>query len=142
MNRRILQLLANLSQENLDLLLSPRLGLTKVSQKPHGPSFQGRIPVRILEVTSLLEELILGPGTEGDLVLFLVDVDEAGLLDCVAHGFVGSEGSAGALGAADEEATPAVELVFGFQGAVVAVDSDVEFHLFDPAAGLEGAGNN
>lgn len=126
MNVRVLQLSANLSKEELNFLLGPGFGNTVVSEKPHGPSLQSGVPVSKLKVTSLLQQLVLGPGPERNLVLDFVDIDESGLLDLAAHQFVGSEGSVSrSFGTSDEHVAPSVELVAWFQAAVVAVDAHV-----------------
>lgn len=126
MNVRVLQLFADLGKEDLNLFLSPRLGHTMVSEQPHGPTLQSGVPVSKLKVTSLLQNLVLGPGPEGNLVLDFVDIDESGLLDCAAHRFVGSERSvSGSFGASNEHVAPSVELVAWLQAAVVAVNAHV-----------------
>lgn len=67
----------------------------------------------------------------------LVYIDEARFLDCASHRFLRCKWSTGSLAAADEIVAPAGQDFVWGEGFIVALYSDVEFDLFDPATGFE-----
>lgn len=122
METRVHQLIPQPSTINLDLLLAPGMGRTKFGEQPHGPAFQTRTPVLMIDHARLFEFLVARPWPNRPFVELLMDIGESCTLDPFGHLVEGVDASTGPFATGQDIRAPVVQDVIGRQAAVISLD--------------------
>lgn len=137
MQSRLRKLRPSLRQKHVHLLRTPRFWLAIAGHNVHNITLEPLHNLLFVVFSSLLEDRILGPSSDGNLVELLMHVSEACSLDLGAESVDGVDVAAGFGAGAGADVAPGTEDGIGSDGAVVSGPVNARFRLFDPAAGKE-----
>lgn len=135
MQSRLPKLRPSLRQKHLHLLRTPRSWLAIAGHNVHNIPLKSLHNLLFVVFSSLLEDRILGPTSDGNLIERLMHVSEACGLDLGAECIDGVDVAAGFGEGEGADVAPGTDDGIGGDGAVVSGPVNARLGLFDPAAG-------